>query len=100
MDASLENDAAGVVLPPVLDLGAAAALLEVFLARRGGLLVVDASAVQRMGAQCLQVLLAARAAWAADEQDFLLKNGSEDFVATMELLGVAPDGLTYRRELA
>jgi chemotaxis protein CheX len=87
-------------LPPVLDLVAASALLEAFLRRRGERLVVDGGAVQRLGAQCLQVLMAARAAWAADEQNFRFKNGSEDFLATLELLGVPPANLTYAKETA
>jgi chemotaxis protein CheX len=87
-------------LLPILDLIAASALLEAFTSRRGADLVVDGAAVQRLGAQCLQVLLAARAAWAADEQNFLVENCSEDFLATIELLGVKPERLTYRKELA
>jgi chemotaxis protein CheX len=87
-------------LPPMLDLVAASTLLEAFLHRRGNTLVVDGGAVERLGAQCLQVLLAARAAWAADEQSLRFENGSEEFLATLELLGVAPATFTPLKETA
>jgi chemotaxis protein CheX len=82
-------------LPPVLDIVAATGLLEAFLARRGQALAVEAGAVQRLGGQCLQVLLAARAAWAADGVSLSLQNLSEDFFATLELLGVEPADLGH-----
>jgi chemotaxis protein CheX len=83
-------------LPPVLDLVAAPILLEAFLGWRGRKLAVDGRGVQRLGAQCLQILLAARAAWAADDQELVVENCSEDFLAALDLLGVAPKTLTYR----
>ena len=45
-------------------------------------------------------MLAARAAWAADDETLLVENHSEDFLATLELLGVDPQTLTYRKEMA
>jgi chemotaxis protein CheX len=94
-----QDGAAAMVLPPVLDLVTASALLEAFLERRGQKLVVDGAAVQRLGGQCLQVLLAARAAWAGDHQDFYVENCSEEFAAALELLGVEPAKLSYRKDL-
>lgn len=82
-------------LPTILDLVAAPGLLEVLTNRRGEPLSMDAGNVQRLGAQCLQVLLAARAAWAADGQSLVLENPSEDFAATLELLGAAPEDLAH-----
>jgi chemotaxis protein CheX len=82
-------------LPSILDLIAAPGLLEAFISRRGTTLAVDAGGVQRLGAQCLQVLLAARAAWAADGQLLLMENLSDEFSATLELLGASPDELTH-----
>jgi chemotaxis protein CheX len=99
MDSS-DDAAEALSLPPVLDLVAASALLEAFQARRGTNLRVDGASVQRLGAQCLQVLLAARAAWAADDETLVVENHSEDFLATLELLGVDPQTLTYRKEMA
>lgn len=82
-------------LPAVLDLVAAHGLLEAFTARRGQALTVEAGAVQRLGAQCLQILLAARAAWAADGLELRLENPSPEFSAALELMGVTPDGLAH-----
>jgi chemotaxis protein CheX len=82
-------------LPSILDLIAAPGLLEAFTSRRGTALTVDAGGVQRLGAQCLQVLLAARAAWAADGQPLMWESLSEEFSASLELLGVTPDDLTH-----
>jgi chemotaxis protein CheX len=86
----------GLELPPVLDLIAATGLLESFVGRRGQELAMDGGNVQRLGAQCLQVLLAARTAWAADGQTLLLENMSDEFSAALELIGVAPADLTNR----
>lgn len=80
-------------LPAVLDLVAAHGVLEAITARRGQVLTVDAGAVQRLGAQCLQILLAARAAWAADGVELRLENPSPEFSAALELMGVVPDEL-------
>lgn len=92
-------------LPAVLDLVAAHGVLETVAARRGQALTIDASAVQRLGAQCLQILLAARAAWAADGQELKLEKPSEEFSAALELMGVVPEDLehhmlTKNKELA
>ncbi len=88
-----------LALPAILDLTAAATLLENFLTLRGRPLDMHAGDVQRLGGQCLQVLLAARTAWAADEQDLNLHDCSEDFLAALNLLGVVPKTLTYCKEM-
>ncbi len=85
----------GLELPPVLDLIAAPGLLEAFVGRRGHELAVNAAAVQRLGAQCLQVLLAARAAWAADGQTLRIENIPDDFSMTLELMGVTSADLAH-----
>ncbi len=82
-------------LPPVLDLIAAPLLLESLTGHRGQTLTLDAGNVQRLGAQCLQVLLAARAAWAADGQALALENPSDEFTATLALLGSSTAELTH-----
>jgi chemotaxis protein CheX len=48
-----------IELPDVLDLKAATPLTVEFLSMRGRPLDVDASRVERLGGQCLQVLLSA-----------------------------------------
>ena len=87
-------------LPSVLDLVAASALLEIFMQHRGRAVRLDASAVQRLGGQCLQVLLAARAAWAADAQSFLIENSSPEFTESLEFMGVEPASLSHEKEAA
>ena len=54
-------------LPEILDLTCAAPLAESFRALRGVELAVDAAGVQRVGAQCAQVIMSAVATWKADE---------------------------------
>jgi len=79
-------------LPQVLDLPAAQALAADLMARRGGPARIDASGVQRLGAQALQVLLAARKTWASDGQDLIVCNPSTDFIEALDLFGAAPFG--------
>jgi chemotaxis protein CheX len=86
-------------LPAILDTKAAAPLTQAFLSHRGGDLHVDAADVQRLGAQCLQVLLAARAAWAVDGRNLLVENMSTECRAALGLCGVAPEALVYHKEL-
>ena len=59
-----------LILPDCLDASAAAAVKDMLLARRGNALVVDASQVRRVGAQSLQVLIAAARTWQADGQSY------------------------------
>ncbi len=95
----LQEEMCVLVLPEILDIVAASTLLEEFLALRGQALSIDAGRVKRLGGQCLQVLLAARAAWVADDHELHLENFSDDFRATIDLLGVDLKTLTYCKEL-
>ncbi len=79
-----------VTLPETLGLSAARQLTTALLARRGRDVVIDAQATQRLGAQCLQVLLAAKASWAADGHGFAIIGASPDLAEAAALLG-APD---------
>ena len=79
--------AATLVLADSLDLTAAAPLAAELLAARGAPMVLDASAVRRLGAQCLQVLLAARAAWRADGHPWQVINTSPEFADGAALMG-------------
>jgi chemotaxis protein CheX len=76
-----------VVLRETLDLPAATPLAAQLLARRGQDLNIDAGGTLRMGAQCLQVLLSARATWASDGQVFRVVRTSPEFAAAVALLG-------------
>jgi chemotaxis protein CheX len=75
-------------LPRVLDLRAAAPLLAEFGAFRGRPLTLDASCVERVGAQCVQVLVSAQQTWARDGNTLTLSNPSRAFIEALELLGV------------
>ncbi len=76
-------------LPPVLDARAAAPLAQDLRARTGSSLTVIATDVQRLGAQCLQVLLAAQRRWEADGFRLHLQGGSEPFTWAVSLMGAS-----------
>lgn len=78
-------------LPAVLDLRAAAPLAKSLLSRRGAELAIDASRVQRVGAQCLQVLLAAAATWKTDGLRLQLMKPTEELLEGGRLLGIHLD---------
>ncbi len=64
-------------LSPVLDLNAAAPLRSLILMHRGQDLDIDAANVERVGGLCIQVLLAARQTWAADQKTIRIINLSD-----------------------
>jgi chemotaxis protein CheX len=78
-------------LPAVLDLTAAAPLAKSLISRRGAELSVDASRVNRVGAQCLQVLVAASETWKTDGMRLRLLNPSPEFLEGSRLLGIHLD---------
>lgn len=86
-------------LSAVLDLKAAAPLVNAFLERRGTEIVVDASRVEKLGGQCLQVLLSACATWKADEMSFEVVDASTGFLDALALFGI-PAGDLFVQELA
>ena len=73
-------------LPSVLDLSAASSIKTELNGLRGKSLELDASGVERLGGICLQVLLAARAAWEADGNEFRIANPSEAFIKNARLM--------------
>ncbi len=87
-------------LPEVMDLTAAAPLAQSLLSRRGSDLSVDASRVHRVGAQCLQVLLAAVATWKADGMRLSLDKPTDEFLKGSALLGIDLDQDMARPEPA
>ncbi|MDB5433361.1 MAG: CheX protein [Caulobacter sp.] len=76
-----------LILESVLDLKAAAALKTALLERRGQPLSVDASGVQRLGALCLQILMAARHTWADDTNPLAITPRSDAFNESVRLFG-------------
>jgi chemotaxis protein CheX len=87
MSSSQCPGAAGLVLADCLDLTAAAPLKAQLLAARGASLSLDASSVRRLGAQCLQVLLAAEAAWSGDGLAWRIVDPSPEFAEAVRLMG-------------
>jgi chemotaxis protein CheX len=80
-------------LSETLDLRAAAPLAAHLLALRGEDVILDASAVQRLGGQCLQILLSAKATWELDGAALHVVDPSPDFVEGLRLLGIQPEQL-------
>lgn len=80
-------------LAAVLDLNEASNLKANILSLRGAPLSIDASGVERVGAQCVQVLMAAAKAWEADKHPFSFEKASEAFIKTLQLIGVNVDHL-------
>jgi chemotaxis protein CheX len=78
---------AQVALSDVLDLTEARPLAEALAALRGQPLQVNATAVSRLGALCLQVLIAARRTWAADGATFAIVGVSPAFAEQSARLG-------------
>ncbi len=76
-----------MALPQILDFAAAAPLRAELAAARGAPLELDASAVERLGGLCVQVLLAAEAAWRGDGQAFQIINPSPAFAEAARLMG-------------
>lgn len=79
-----------LVLADSLDLTAAAPLAAELLAARGKPAALDASGVLRLGAQCLQVLLAARTLWSTDGLPWRVVDPSPEFTDATALMG-CPD---------
>jgi chemotaxis protein CheX len=86
-------------LPEVLDLNAASRLHEQVLAHKGEDIDIDASDVNRVGAQCIQVLLAAAKSWRAEDQHFKVEPASDVFVKTLQLLGISDEALLPKEML-
>ncbi|NKN34856.1 STAS domain-containing protein [Agrobacterium sp. a22-2] len=80
-------------LPAVLDLNEASALRDKLLSMRGSGLTVDASGVERVGALCVQVLMAGAKAWEEDKHPFSVTKASDAFLKTIQLLGLNIDHL-------
>jgi len=94
--ASSARPASVLDLPAVLDLKAAAPLASAFLERRGAEITVDASRVEKLGGQCLQVLLSAAFTWRADEAPFGIVDASSGFLDGLVLLGVPAGDLALQ----
>ncbi len=77
-----------VRLASTLDMAAARPLAQELLAARGADVVIDASEVRHLGAQCLQVLTSAARTWQADRAGFAVVDPSDAFTGGTRLLGL------------
>ena len=98
MPADAAGDETPMRLPEILDGAAAAPLKADLTARRGRKLVLDASAVRRVGGQCLQVLMSAAATWSRDAVPVAVVGASQEFVASVEQFGVDSERLSPNTE--
>ena len=89
-----------IALPAVLDLRAADPLKTQLLAVRGQGTTLDASAVERLGGLCLQVLLSALQTWRADGQSLTFINVTEAFASQWSALGASATDLAMQGEPA
>ena len=78
----------GLMLASTLDVAAAMPLATELLALRGRLLSVNASQVQRLGAQCAQVLLAAHSTWSGDDIPLSFVDPSPAFRESLTIPGL------------
>jgi chemotaxis protein CheX len=76
-----------IALAAVLDLTEARPLADALAALRGRPLQINAIGVDRLGALCLQVLIAARRSWAADGAAFAIVGISPAFAEQSARLG-------------
>ena len=83
-------------LSPVLDLNEASVLHGKLMELRGRDLKIDASQVERLGVQCVQVIVAAARAWQADKKAFVVEKASDVFEKTLQLIGIDPNQLTAK----
>jgi chemotaxis protein CheX len=83
-----------VELAPMLDLRAAKPLADRLLALRGSSVKLDASRVEKLGAQCVQVMISATRTWEADGSDIEVVQASPAFLAAMRVMGLSNDNLS------
>ena len=83
-------------LAAVLDLNEASELRSKLMTMRGNGITIDASGVERVGAQCMQVLMAGARAWENDKQSFAFDKVSDVFLKTIQLIGINIDHLLIK----
>lgn len=91
------NAATGkMTLARELDINAAGPLATELLKARGKDLALNASEIDRVGGQCLQVLLSAAATWAADGAELTIEEPSPAFLDAVEIAGLELTQFTAR----
>jgi chemotaxis protein CheX len=82
-----------VPLPETLGLRAAGPLAASLLAARGAAVKLDASKVQSIGAQCMQVIFSARQTWERDGNNFTIENPTAEFLDAISVAGLSTDNI-------
>ncbi|MGR3511896.1 MAG: STAS domain-containing protein [Paracoccaceae bacterium] len=82
-----------VSLAPKLDTAASAELRKTLIAAVGDDVVLDATAVEMVGAACLELLLSAGAIWARSDHTITLENASSQMADDLGRFGLTPDSL-------
>jgi chemotaxis protein CheX len=82
-----------VPLPETLGLRAAGPLAASLLAARGSTIKLDASKVQSIGAQCMQVIFAARQTWERDGNSLTIENPTAEFLDAVSVAGLSIDNI-------
>ena len=85
-----------LMLSSVLDLNEASVLHGKLMELRGRDLRIDASQVDRLGAQCIQIIVAAARTWQTDKKAFVVERASDAFEKTLQLIGLDPNQLTAK----
>jgi chemotaxis protein CheX len=88
-----KETSARVTLPETLDLRAASPLATALIGARGAGVALDASHVTSVGAQCLQVLLAAQLTWRRDGHAFTIESPSDAFLSSLAEAGLPVETL-------
>ncbi len=84
-----------LVLPERFDSSTAASVLAEFKSHRGNTLIVDASAVRRVGAQSMQILVSASRTWRTDGNVLSVESPSADLIEAACLLGLPSSELSF-----
>ena len=90
----MSKSATTIELASMLDLRAAKPLADQLLALRGSSVKLDASKVEKLGAQCVQVFLSAGRTWEADGSDIEVVDPSPAFLAALGVMGLSTDQLS------
>lgn len=83
-------DTATITLPSVLTFEGCEDLLAALLRAQGSDLVIDGSAVRRLGGLAAQILATASTGWAANGQRLTIANPSDDLRQSLDLLALWP----------
>jgi chemotaxis protein CheX len=81
-----------LALPEILDLRAAGPLAASLLAAQGSPLILDGSKVEKIGAQCMQLIVSAHLTWERDGINLTLAKASMKLVEGFKAAGIRIEG--------